>query len=388
MQQDQCSLVNLIKTVVSFPSTSYNDCGLIDFFLSFLLKNGFECHELNFGNDQISVRNIYAEFGNGSKTLCFAGHLDVVPPGNLSHWRFPPFEPTVCDGLLYGRGVVDMKSAICAFIISLIEAKDKIDFTSNKISILITSDEEGENFRYGTQSVVNWLKENNKNISFCIVGEPTSSKVLGDEIKNGRRGSLNFNLKCFGVQGHVAYPNLALNPIKNILNILHKMINYKFDDGNKYFSQTKLEITSIDVGNKVLNIIPNAAEAKFNIRYNNLHTCDSIYSILINICNDITSDYTLDMVISGEPFITEYNESVGILCKAIKKNTGCDPILSTSGGTSDARFIKDISQVVEFGLCNYTAHKVDESASLSDIRTLKSIYHDFILGFFNVEKTL
>ncbi|WDM85299.1 succinyl-diaminopimelate desuccinylase [Ehrlichia sp. JZT12] len=377
--------ITLSQELISFPSITPTDNGAIDFLSNVLSQYGFTCNVLDFGDDTIQVRNLYAQLGNQSPNLCFAGHTDVVPTGDLEKWKFDPFAGHIQDEILYGRGAVDMKAAICAFI----AAVSRIDLNKvpGSISLLISGDEEGNYFKYGTPAVLEWLTQNNKKIDFCVVGEPTSKSSVGDTIKIGRRGSMHFKIVCNGIQGHVAYPDLAENPIDNMVSILHKINNTILDEGNEYFSPSNCEITSVDVGNTAGNVIPDKIVANLNIRYNNIHTAESLFNIINSICAETTQKYELFTSVSGEPFLTSPTEHSNMLSSSVEKITGQIPELSTSGGTSDARFIKNFCPVVELGLKNETAHKVNENAPIHDINQLTDIYVEFIKQFFNLSAT-
>ena len=377
--------VTLSQELISFPSITPSDNGAIGFLSNILSQYGFTCNILDFGNDTIQVRNLYAQLGNQSPNLCFAGHTDVVPTGDLEKWKFNPFAGQIEEGILYGRGAVDMKSSICAFI----AAVSRIDFNkiNGSISLMISGDEEGNYFEYGTPSILKWLTDNNKKIDYCIVGEPTSKSSVGDTIKIGRRGSMHFKIVCNGIQGHVAYPELAENPIDSMVSILHKINNVTLDKGNEYFSPSNCEITSVDVGNTAGNVIPDKITANLNIRYNNIQTAESLFELINNICAETTQKYELFTSVSGEPFLTAVDKYSNMLSSAVQKITGQTPTLSTSGGTSDARFIKDFSPVIELGLKNDTAHKVNENTSIDDINKLTDIYVEFIEQFFNLSKS-
>ncbi|CEI85060.1 succinyl-diaminopimelate desuccinylase [Ehrlichia minasensis] len=374
--------ITLSQELISFPSITPTDNGAIDFLSNTLSQYGFTCHVLTFGDDQVQVRNLYAQLGNGSPNLCFAGHTDVVPTGDLEKWKFDPFSGKIEDNILYGRGVVDMKSAICAFV----AAVSRIDFNqiNGSISFLISGDEEGNYFKYGTPAVLKWLTDNNKKIDYCLVGEPTSKSSVGDTIKIGRRGSINFKIVCNGIQGHVAYPHFAENPVDNMISILYKISNTILDNGNEYFQPSNCEITSVDVGNTANNVIPDKITANLNIRYNDMHTSESLFNIINNICAETTEKYELFTAVSGSSFINHPDKYSDMLSSAVKKVTGQDAELSTSGGTSDARFIKDFCPVIELGLSNATAHKINENAPVDDIYKLTDIYEEFIKQFFNI----
>uniref|UniRef100_A0A3B0JES1 Succinyl-diaminopimelate desuccinylase n=1 Tax=Wolbachia endosymbiont of Aleurodicus floccissimus TaxID=2152762 RepID=A0A3B0JES1_9RICK len=370
--------VELTKKLISFKSITPKDDGAIEHIAAILKKSGFECEILEFGD---KVKNLYAKYINGVPNLCFAGHVDVVPPGELKDWISDPFKPEVRDGILYGRGAADMKGGVAAFIAAIVDSvAGKFRF-SGSISALITSAEESTE-EHGTKAILEWMKSKQKKIDFCIVGEPTSSEKLGDTIKIGRRGSATFKLICHGKQGHVAYPDLADNPIYKMVSILSKIKDTTFDTGNKYFQPSHCEITTIDVGNNTNNLIPSSIAAGFNVRYNNTQTPDVLYKMIDAICTNVTKDYKLSMQSSRDVFLSTPDRNTDIMLDAINKITGIDAVLSTSGGTSDAAFIKDICPVIEFGMINKTAHQVNECVSIDDIHKLTAIYKEFIKNYF------
>jgi len=373
--------VELTKKLISFKSITPSDDGAIEHIATILKKSGFDCKILEFGNDGAKVKNLYAKYINGVPNLCFAGHVDVVPPGQLKSWQSDPFKPEVRDGMLYGRGAADMKSGVAAFIAAMVNlVTEKFQFNGS-ISTLITSAEEGTG-EYGTNAVLEWMESKKKRMDFCVVGEPTSSEKLGDTVKIGRRGSATFELVCYGKQGHVAYPELADNPIYKMISILSKIEDTTFDNGNKYFQPSNCEITTIDVGNNANNVIPGSIAASFNIRYNNMQTPDGLYKLINEICSSVTNDYKLSMHSSRDVFLSTPDRNTDIMLDAISKVTNIDAVLSTSGGTSDAAFIKDVCPVIEFGMINKTAHQVNECVSVDDIHKLTAIYKEFIKNYF------
>lgn len=370
--------VELTKKLISFKSITPKDDGAIEHIAAILKKSGFKSEILEFGD---KVKNLYAKYINGVPNLCFAGHVDVVPPGELQDWISDPFKPEVRDGMLYGRGAADMKGGVAAFIAAIVDSvAGKFRF-SGSISALITSAEESTE-KHGTKAVLEWMKSKQKKIDFCVVGEPTSSEKLGDTIKIGRRGSATFKLICHGKQGHVAYRDLADNPIYKMISILSKIKDITFDTGNKYFQPSHCEITTIDVGNNTSNLIPGSIVASFNVRYNNTQTLNGLYKLIDEICSNVTNDYKLSMQSSRNVFLSIPDRNTDIMLDAINKITGIDAVLSTNGGTSDAAFIKDICPVIEFGMINKTAHQVNECVSIDDIHKLTAIYKEFIQNYF------
>ncbi len=368
--------VKLTKKLIAFKSITPADDGAIEYIASILKKNGFNSQILEFGD--CKIKNLYAEYVNGTPNLCFAGHIDVVHPGKLEDWLSDPFKPEVRNGMLYGRGASDMKSGVAAFIAAMVHS---ISHINGSVSALITSAEESRS-EYGTQAVLEWMQNNNKKIDYCIVGEPTSDERLGDIIKIGRRGSITFKLVCYGKQGHVAYPELADNAIYKLMDMLNRIKNVIFDNGNKYFQSSNCEITTIDVGNKSNNVIPGSATAYFNIRYNNLHTSDSLYNLINAICFNVTQDYKLHIHENRESFLSTLDRNSEIMLDAINKVTNIDPVFSTNGGTSDAAFIKDFCPVIEFGMLNKTMHQINECVLIDDIYKLTNIYQEFIKNYF------
>ena len=336
-----------------------------------LEPRGFKCERMKFAE----VDNLYAKLDGGGRNFCFAGHTDVVPVGDESKWTFPPFEATEKDGYLYGRGAVDMKSAICAFVAAISEYQPK----TGSISLLITADEEGPGIN-GTKKVLEALAERGEKIDACIVGEPTNPEKLGEMIKIGRRGSMNGIITVRGVQGHVAYPHNADNPVTKLVNILHELQNKVLDNGTEHFDPSNLEIVTVDVGNKATNVIPAEARAVFNIRFNNQHSSASLKEWAKSVI--IANGGEVEFHVSGESFLTKPGELSEIMAKAVAEVTGITPVLSTTGGTSDARFIADYTEVVEFGLINKTAHQVDERVLLHEIQALQDIYLRTLKAYF------
>jgi succinyl-diaminopimelate desuccinylase len=335
--------------------------------------------------DSKPVKNIYARLGNKGPNFCYAGHLDVVPAGNLKDWTVNPFKPSVKKGYLIGRGANDMKSSIAAFVSAVSNfVANKRDFNGS-ISLLITGDEEGVAIN-GTKKVVEYLKKKKEKIDFCLVGEPTNPNKLGEMIKIGRRGSMTGRLTIIGIQGHVAYPNRANNPSTALVQILKELKEIKFDNGTKDFQPTNLEITKINIDNFADNVIPGLANAKFNIRFNNKHSSNSIKKkinkIIKKISNKNKSKFKIDYRVSGEAFLTKPNNTTYMIQDIIKKITKIKPKLSTTGGTSDARFIRKIAPCLEFGLVGKTMHKVDEAVSLSDLKRLTLIYSTILKNYF------
>ena len=378
--------LQLAKELIKFPTVTPIDAGIMKFLEKKLKTLGFKTRILEFKEkDSKPVKNIYARLGNQSPNFCYAGHLDVVPAGNLKDWTVNPFKPSVKKGYLIGRGANDMKSSIAAFVSAV------SNFVANKrkfngsISLLITGDEEGVAIN-GTKKVVDYLKKKKEKIDFCLVGEPTNPNKLGEMIKIGRRGSMTGRLSIIGVQGHVAYPQRANNPSTAIVQILKELKEIKFDNGTRDFQPTNLEVTKININNSADNVIPGLANATFNIRFNNKHSSSSIKKkidkIIKRICNKNKSKYKIDYSVSGEAFLTKPNNTTFMIRDIIKKITKIKPQLSTTGGTSDARFIRKIAPCLEFGLVGKTMHKVDEAVSLSDLKKLTLIYSNILQNYF------
>ena len=344
---------------------------------------GFVCHRLVFREPGThDIDNLYARLGTGQPNFCFAGHTDVVPVGNRDAWTVDPFGGEVIDGVLYGRGATDMKSAIACFVSAVAGfVADRGPGFGGSISFLITGDEEGPALN-GTKKVLDWMAENGEKIDVCIVGEPTNPLRLGDMIKIGRRGSMTGQITVTGIQGHTAYPHLADNPLPRLVKMLDALVSTQLDDGTPHFQPSNLQLTTIDVGNPATNVIPARASAGFNIRFNDLHTGASLTEWIRERCDSVGGAYELDVKISGEAFLTPPGEFSGLISRVVRDVTGIEPELSTSGGTSDARFIKDYCPVAEFGLVGQTMHKVDERIAVADIDALTRIYRAMLDGYF------
>ncbi len=378
--------LQLAKELIRYPSITPIDAGVMKFLEKKLRKLGFKTKILEFQEKNTKpVKNLYARLGTKGPNFCYAGHLDVVPAGNLKDWTVNPFRPSIKKGHLIGRGANDMKSSIAAFVSAVsIFVKNNKKFDGS-ISLLITGDEEGIAIN-GTKKVVEYLKKRKEKINFCLVGEPTNPNKLGEMIKIGRRGSMTGRLSVIGVQGHVAYPHRANNPSTTLVQILKELKEIKFDKGTKNFQPTNLEVTKINIDNTADNVIPGLANATFNIRFNNKHSSNSIKTkinkILKKICNKNKSNYKIEYSVSGEAFLTKPNQTTYMIQDIIKKITKIKPELSTTGGTSDARFIRKIAPCLEFGLVGKTMHKVDEAVSLGDLKKLTLIYSNILKNYF------
>jgi len=376
----------LAQNLIRCESVTPRDGGAIEVLIQTLKPGRFLCERLRFGEGAEAVDNLYARIGEGPPHLCFAGHTDVVPPGDLKLWRHPPFAANALGGVLYGRGASDMKGAIACFVAAALDyAKSRGREIDGSISLLITGDEEGPAVN-GTRKVLEWMAKKGERPDHCLVGEPTNTMRLGEAIKIGRRGSLNGKLKVVGTQGHVAYPQLANNPVKGLIRVLARFYDSPLDYGSAYFSPSNLEVTSIDVGNQAVNVIPPAAEARFNIRFNDRHTPESLKTQLKEQAASALEGSELSFTLEFEPpsqcFVTEPGPLDALLSEAVRDITGTTPKLSTDGGTSDARFIKDVCPVVEFGLTTASIHKVDENVSIADLEQLAAIYRRFIEIYF------
>jgi len=369
------------------PSVTPVDAGALGVLESYLKKLGFSCTVLRFSGDgSEEVTNLYARLGNESPNFCYAGHTDVVPVGDLKNWQYPPFDAVVQNGFLHGRGAVDMKGAIGAFVFAVQQHLQMLKSEGMKnpgsISLLITGDEEGAGIN-GTRKVLEWLKEKGEILDHCLVGEPTNPDKVGDMVKVGRRGSLNAVIRLIGKQGHVAYPEKALNPVARIGNFLTKIAEHEFDEGTPHFEPSNLEITSIDVGNMATNVIPGEVTIRLNIRFNDSHTGNQLGSWLSEVCEKHAGNHKLSIHVSGEAFVTIAGDYAELIGNSIKEVTGRNPVLSTSGGTSDARFIKDVCPVVEFGLISETMHRTDECVSIRELERLSDVYAAILRNYFS-----
>lgn len=382
--------LSLSVALLKEPSITPNDYQCQDILAQYLDKLGFDCQFLYFGDPSdnatngknAQIKNLYAKKKGSNPTaphLCFAGHTDVVPVGDESLWTYPPFSATVADGYLWGRGASDMKTAIACFCVACDEFIKNYPNHKGDISLLITADEEGVAIN-GTHKVVLELAHRGERMDYCLVGEPSSTDTLGDVIKNGRRGSLNAKLIVTGKQGHIAYPHLAVNPIHELISALAELTATKWDEGNDYFAATSMQISNINGGTGASNVIPNDVEVLFNFRFCTQSSAESLqaktYAILDKHFKDSKATYTIEWNLSGEPFLTPKGDFVDAVVSAIHDVTGTDSKLSTSGGTSDGRFIAPImnAQVVELGVLNDTIHQIDEKVAVTDLEKLTQIY--------------
>lgn len=356
----------LLQALIRCPSVTPAEAGALGVLEAALVPLGFACTRLRFGE----VENLFARRGAGSPHLCFAGHTDVVPPGDLSLWTADPFGGEVREGLVYGRGATDMKGGIAAWIAAIARLPRDLP---GSLSLLITGDEEGP-ATDGTVRVLEWMARNGHIPDMCVVGEPTSKAILGDTIKIGRRGSLNAAITIHGIQGHSAYPQRADNPVHRLIRVLHRLTAEPLDQGSEWFEPSTLQVTSFDVGNPATNVIPAEARARLNIRFNDLHSSASLGHRIRQVLEAEGARYDLDLVCSGESFLTAPGPFVDALRAAVLRSTGQEARLDTGGGTSDARFITHHCPVAELGATGLTMHKVDESTPVSELEALTSLY--------------
>jgi succinyl-diaminopimelate desuccinylase len=372
MPAPEAGVLGLAKELIARKSVTPEDGGCQQLIAERLRRRGFTCEPMKFG----AVTNLWARRGSAQPVVCFAGHTDVVPPGPLADWHSDPFAPTIRDGRLYGRGAADMKSSIAAFVVAAETFLQERPAHSGSIAFLVTSDEEGPSVD-GTARVVERLKARGEAIDYCIVGEPTSVDALGDMIKNGRRGSLSGRLTVRGVQCHIAYPQLGRNPIHQLAPALAELAATEWDRGNADFSPTSWQVSNIHGGTGAANVIPGAVTVDFNFRFSTESTSDSLQSRLEDVLKKHGLDYTIEWTLGGKPFRSRRGRLIEVVTQAILRNTGVRAELSTSGGTSDARFIIDICpEVVEFGPVNSSIHKLNEHIELGAFDKLPAIYLD------------
>ena len=382
-QMTNSAALDYAKKLISCESITPATGSVFDALESMLTPMGFTVERFIAGegdsdpDNGAPVENLFAVRGNGGRHFAFAGHLDVVPPGE--GWESDPFAPEIRGDLLYGRGAVDMKGSIASFVAALHEIPED----AGTISLIITGDEEGPAV-YGTRALIDHMQARNSIPDFCLVGEPTSVKKLGDMMKVGRRGSVNMWITVEGTQGHVAYPHLADNPVSRLVTILSEIEAVSLDDGTDWFQASNIEITDLTVGNPAHNVIPAKAEARLSIRFNDQHSGESLSIMKREIVEKHGGQ--LKPVISGEPFLTPPGEFSAAISQAVKDVTGIEPEASTSGGTSDARFLSKICPVVEFGLCNATMHKLDEAVAIDDLDRLTDIYQRVMMRVLTASK--
>ncbi len=380
--------VHLAQALIRCRSVTPDEGGALTLLENALRPAGFTCHRLTMTEAATpDVQNLYARLGTSSPHLCFAGHTDVVPAGEEKRWSRPPFGADIVDGVLYGRGAADMKGAIACFVAAMLDyLQASGGLKRGSISLLITGDEEGPGIN-GTAKVLEWMKARGEVVDGCLVGEATSSAFVGDEIKIGRRGYLNAEIIVHGKQGHSAYAHLADNPIPKLARILDRVSSTPMDTGTARFQPSSMQATLVSVPNTATNVIPGAAQANFNIRYNDLHTRESVEGWVRAQCaaaaKETGAQFTLRFFGTGDVFLTEPGPLVDTMREAVRTVTGRKAALTTNGGTSDARFIYKYCPVIELGLLNATVHQIDERVPLSDLATLTQIYRRFVEGYFS-----
>jgi len=375
--------VDLAARLIRCESVTPAEGGALRLLADELGDLGFECIWLPFGDGAARIQNLYARRGDAAPHFAFAGHTDVVPAGDAAAWQHAPFSGTLADGKLFGRGAADMKGGIAAFVGAVRQFVAR--HPAGSISLIITGDEEGD-AEFGTVKMVDWMRQHNYRPDLCVVGEPTNPHQLGDVIKNGRRGSLSCVLRVDGVQGHVAYPHLADNPIVSLLAMLAPVNGVTLDAGNAYFDASTAHVTTIDTGNKAGNVIPATVSASFNIRFNTEHKAEDLIGWLEEHFDRVGGSWQADWRVSAQPFVTPAGPLTDLMQAAISDVTGKNAELSTSGGTSDARFITHLCPVAEFGLVGQTMHKVDEHVLTDDIDQLTAIYLAMLSRFFEVAR--
>jgi succinyl-diaminopimelate desuccinylase len=364
------STLELAKQLISCRSVTPDDAGCLDILSDLLKPLGFECEKLSMGG----VDNLWARRGTSRPLVCFAGHTDVVPTGPLEQWDSDPFVPTIRDGVLYGRGASDMKTSLAAIVAAIADFVAEHPDHPGSLAVLFTSDEEGPAVD-GTVRVVEALRSRGETIDYCIVGEPTSAERFGDTIKNGRRGTLSGRLVAKGVQGHVAYPHLARNPVHELAPALAELAATAWDAGNESFPPTTFQVSNIHAGTGALNIIPGEAAVEFNFRFSTASTVEGLKARVHAVLDRCKLDYELAWTLGGKPFLTPRGRLVEALTRAVRQVSGVTPEVSTTGGTSDGRFIAEICpEVVEFGPVNRSIHKVNEAVSLDEIEPLADVY--------------
>ncbi len=378
--------IALAADLLRCPSVTPAEGGALAYLESVLKPAGFTVHRVTFTEPGAEpVENLYARIGTGAPHLVLAGHTDVVPPGDASKWSHPPFAAEVANGTMYGRGAVDMKGAIACKVAAVLDHLAEKGAPKGSISFLITGDEEGVAVN-GTVKLLAWAKQRGETFDHCVLGEPTNPETLGEMVKIGRRGSLNGTLVVHGTQGHVAYPALADNPIRGLTTLMAALMAEPLDRGNEHFDPSNLEFTNLEVGNTTVNLIPAEARARFNIRFNDHHTQESLKALVERRAIAAAGGHIRFSFIwqpsNADSFLTAPGPFVELVSRAIADVTGRTPELSTTGGTSDARFIKDYCPVVEFGLTNRMAHKIDEHVATADLVALTAIYRKILDRYF------
>ena len=377
--QNKISLLDLTKKLIGFKSISPEQAGGIDYLQQLLEQNSFNVTRL----DRNDTSNLIAKIGTDGPTFAFAGHIDVVPTGDIKKWEFNPFELTEHDGHLYGRGIADMKGSVAAFVIAAINYLKNNELNNGQIAILLTSDEESSAID-GTPVIVEYLKKTGQKIDYCLLGEPTSVADLGDTIKVGRRGSLTGEIEVLGKQGHIAYPDLCINPIHMFAEALAELTQIKWDNGNAPFPATSFQFANLNSGLGVSNVIPNSLIANFNFRYNDLHTADSLARKVEAILDKHQVHYNIKWTNSAKPFRTKSGKLLDVIQSSIKENLSTTASLKTDGGTSDGRFLVDVcNELVEFGLSNKHIHQINERIKSSDLENLSKTYYSLLYKLFN-----
>ena len=382
--------VEIVQALIRCSSVTPLDEGALSILESLFTKSGFTCHRLVFKQEGTpDIDNLFARIGNTGPHLCFAGHTDVVPVGDAKDWKHPPFAAEIHKGQIYGRGATDMKGSVAAFTAAAMDYVNEQGSDAGSISFLITGDEEGPAIN-GTVKVLEWMKKFGHVPDHCLVGEPSCVDQLGDKIKIGRRGSLSFTVTVEGKQGHVAYPEKTDNPVHKLSRFVDRISSAKLDNGNNQFGPSTLAVTTFDVDNKATNVVPARATAKFNIRYSTVHTYETLRSWVDSqisaVKNELGGHWIVSSNEGAEAFITEPGAFVGMVQDAVEQETGLLPKLSTTGGTSDARFIKNYCPVLEFGPTNATIHQVDERIDVEELKATTRIYKRIIESYFNTER--
>lgn len=378
MNKQPSKHLEILEKLIAFQSVTPKGKDALEYIASLLREYNFQVDIQSFGKGEKETWNMYAHRGEAKPNICFAGHVDVVPPGNMEGWKTDPFSLICQEEYAYGRGVVDMKGAVACWLAAARQYVEQFPDHAGSISLLLTTDEEGTG-EFGTKVMLEHIVKKYSAIDFCIVGEPTSQSKLGDMVKIGRRGSISFDLVVNGKQGHAAYPDLAKNPMPILLQILNELNTYELDRGSEYFDPSNLEITTIDTGNNVTNVIPDKTRAKFNIRFNDNHSKDSLLKLVQSIIDKYSDNYDLQHHCSSLPFIQEYSANMQRFTNIVARECQTIPIISTSGGTSDARFIHRHAEVIEFGLNSSQAHQINEHCEIYDLQMLYNVYYAYLV---------